>query len=114
MVRLSPAPVAEREPAGVATGGGGEEGRTRKRGLLRRILRTDGGHIPFSKRAKQTLEQSLRETVSTGDATITGGHVLLGVLRVPETTASRVLADTGIDSAALRATTERLLGRSGG
>ncbi|MDP9849045.1 Clp protease N-terminal domain-containing protein [Streptosporangium lutulentum] len=78
-------------------------------GALDRKPRTDrrghllvGHHIPFSPRAKKTLELSLREAVHLKHRHIADGHLLLGVLREGEGLASRVIADAGIDSAALR------------
>ena len=39
-------------------------------------------------------------------------HMLLGLLRVPDSTAYRVLAEAPIDTAGLRSTTDRLIGDS--
>ncbi|MFJ2028909.1 Clp protease N-terminal domain-containing protein [Streptosporangium sp. NPDC087985] len=61
-----------------------------------------GRHIPFSSRAKKTLELSLREALALKHKYIGDGHILLGLLREGEGLASRVIADAGIDAAALR------------
>ncbi|MFD0774174.1 Clp protease N-terminal domain-containing protein [Streptomonospora algeriensis] len=105
---LSPAPaVAEPEPVGSQA-----KPVRRKRGLLRR-LHSAGKHIPFSTGAKQALEQSLHVALEGKDNSITSGHVLLGLLRIPGSTADRVLAEAGIDTATLRATTENLVRHPG-
>ncbi|MFS1300461.1 Clp protease N-terminal domain-containing protein [Streptosporangium longisporum] len=61
-----------------------------------------GSHIPFSPRAKKTLELSLREAVNLKHNYIGDGHILLGILREGEGLAARVLKDAGVDAAALR------------
>jgi ATP-dependent Clp protease ATP-binding subunit ClpA len=65
------------------------------------------GHIPFSRRAKKTLELSLREAHALDHEYIGTGHILLGVLREGQGLAARVLTDAGIDLAALRADVTR-------
>ena len=60
------------------------------------------GHIPFSRRAKKTLELSLREALRLGHTYIGSGHILLGVLREGEGLGARVLADAGVDLTVLR------------
>jgi ATP-dependent Clp protease ATP-binding subunit ClpA len=60
------------------------------------------GHIPFTPRAKKVLELSLREALAQKQKAITDGHVLLGLLREGEGLAMKVLADRGVDPAALR------------
>ncbi|GAA4202332.1 hypothetical protein GCM10022252_58340 [Streptosporangium oxazolinicum] len=78
-------------------------------GALDRRPRTDrrgrvlgGSHIPFSPRAKKTLELSLREAVNLKHNHIGDGHILLGVLREGEGLGSKVLADAGLDFTSLR------------
>jgi ATP-dependent Clp protease ATP-binding subunit ClpA len=61
-----------------------------------------GGHIPFSPRAKKVLELSLREAIAMKQKTITDGHITLGVLREGQGLAMKVLADLGVDPAAVR------------
>jgi ATP-dependent Clp protease ATP-binding subunit ClpA len=67
------------------------------------------GHIPFSKRAKKTLELSLREALRLGHKYIGTGHILLGILRESEGLAALVLANTGVDLADLRDDVTRLI-----
>lgn len=107
---VSPAPAGGEQQA--AKAGADAAADRPKRGLLRH-LRSAGRHIPFSKRAKQALKGSLRVALESEDGSIGSGHVLLGVLRVPDSTAGRVLAEAGIDTAPLRATTENLVAQSG-
>ncbi|MUL40465.1 hypothetical protein FZ103_04600 [Streptomonospora sp. PA3] len=107
--RLSP---ARSEPEPVGAGAGPRPG-PRRRGLLARLRGTGGGHVPFTKRCKQALEQSLRVALDRKHTSIDSGHVLLGLLRIPESTAGRVLADSGIDAGDLRATAERIVDGSG-
>ncbi|MFF3438151.1 Clp protease N-terminal domain-containing protein [Streptosporangium sp. NPDC002721] len=59
-------------------------------------------HIPFSPRAKKTLELALREAVSLKHNYIGDGHILLGILREGQGLGSRVLADAKLDAATLR------------
>jgi ATP-dependent Clp protease ATP-binding subunit ClpA len=61
-----------------------------------------GGHIPFSPRAKKVLELSLREAIALKQKTITDGHIALGLLRTGDGLAIKVLADLGVDPAAVR------------
>jgi ATP-dependent Clp protease ATP-binding subunit ClpC len=39
------------------------------------------GHIPFTPRAKKSLELSLREALDLGDGYVGTGHLLLGLIR---------------------------------
>jgi len=73
-----------------------------------------GGHIPFSPRAKKTLELSLREALRLKHRSIGDGHLLLGILREGEGLAGKIIADAGIDAADLRTEVERALGRATG
>ncbi|WP_031166635.1 Clp protease N-terminal domain-containing protein [Streptosporangium roseum] len=61
-----------------------------------------GRHVPFSPRAKKTLELSLREALALKHGYIGDGHILLGMLREGQGLGSRVLADAGIDAEAVR------------
>jgi ATP-dependent Clp protease ATP-binding subunit ClpC len=47
-------------------------------------LRAPTGHIPFTPRAKQVLEVSLREALQLGHSSIDTEHILLGILREGE------------------------------
>ncbi|GAA4953176.1 hypothetical protein GCM10023224_42540 [Streptomonospora halophila] len=107
-VRLLATPKAD----GTAATPGAGSGR-RGRGLLRRLRDSvSGGHLPLSQRAKQALEQSLRAALENDAKSINSGHILLGVLRVPDATAHRVLADAAIDPGALRTTATAFAGAS--
>jgi|tagenome__1003787_1003787.scaffolds.fasta_scaffold20713288_2 ATP-dependent Clp protease ATP-binding subunit ClpA len=59
------------------------------------------GHIPFTRRAKKVLELSLREALALKSRSIADGHIALGLLREGEGVAMKVLADRGVDPAAL-------------
>lgn len=55
------------------------------------------GHIPFTPRAKKSLEYSLREAKRLGNSYIGTQHILLGLLREGEGVAAQVLAGFGVD-----------------
>jgi hypothetical protein len=55
------------------------------------------GHIPFTPRAKMALEQSLRVALEMRRDHIGTGDLLLGILRVPESLACRVLYELRVD-----------------
>lgn len=71
--------------------------------------RRAGGHVPFAPRAKKVLELSLREAIRLKHKRIADGHLLLGILREGEGLAAKIIADAGIDHAALRTATENEL-----
>lgn len=77
--------------------------RRRRRGHVgrRRVV-----HRPFTAGAKAALELSLREAIRLGDREIRGAHVLLGLLREGGVAAS-LLADVGVDAAAIEARAAR-------
>ncbi|HEV7762008.1 MAG TPA: Clp protease N-terminal domain-containing protein [Acidimicrobiales bacterium] len=64
------------------------------------------GHIPFTERAKATLERSLRESLQLGHNYIGTEHILLGLLADSSAVAVRVLDNLRIEPARVR---ERLL-----
>ncbi|MDA0565911.1 hypothetical protein LG943_16555 [Streptomonospora sp. S1-112] len=99
-----------RRTAADGAAGAGAASRPR-RGLFGRLAR-GAGHIPFTRPAKRSLEESLRVALDRGDTAISGGHVLLGVLRAGDPGALRALTDAGVAPADLRGTTERLLGEA--
>ncbi|GII53027.1 Clp protease [Planotetraspora thailandica] len=66
------------------------------RGIL-----VSGRSIPFGPRAKKVLELSLREALALKSRDIRDGHILLGLIREGEGLGARILADTGVDLAAL-------------
>jgi ATP-dependent Clp protease ATP-binding subunit ClpA len=60
------------------------------------------GHIPFTPRAKKTLELSLREAVRLKHNHIGPEHLLLGLLREGEGQGVQILAESGVDLDNLR------------
>jgi len=66
----------------------------RCRGRGRRSRRS--GAIPFTPRAKQSLELALREASARGDRHIGAEHVLLGLLRDDQALAVGVLQRSGV------------------
>jgi ATP-dependent Clp protease ATP-binding subunit ClpA len=62
-------------------------------------------HIPFTARAKKSLERGLRQAIMLGDTRIGSEHLLLGVLDEGGGLGVRMLRDVGVDPRALHATT---------
>ena len=60
------------------------------------------GHIPFSSRAKKTLELALREALALRARELRPEHLLLGLLREGEGLGARVLVDAGLALTAIR------------
>jgi ATP-dependent Clp protease ATP-binding subunit ClpC len=58
--------------------------------------RSPSGHIPFTPRAKKTLEMSLREALQMGDNFIGSEHLLLGLLRQGEGLGAEILHEHGL------------------
>ncbi|MFJ1702783.1 Clp protease N-terminal domain-containing protein [Kitasatospora sp. NPDC088346] len=69
-----------------------------------------GGRSPFTARARKTLELSLRESRRLESGRIATGHLVLGLLREGEGLGARVIADHGLDFAAVRRAVEATLG----
>ena len=67
------------------------------------------GHIPFTPRAKKSLELSLREALQLGDGYIGTGHLLLGLIHQGDNTALKMLDKLGADLKDLRARLTREL-----
>jgi Clp amino terminal domain, pathogenicity island component len=67
------------------------------------------GHIPFTPRAKKTLELALREALSLGHNYIGTEHIVLALRQVEDGVAGQVLADQGVTVDALRAEIIKLL-----
>jgi ATP-dependent Clp protease ATP-binding subunit ClpA len=69
--------------------------------------RTSGGrpsrHLPFSGEAKKALELSLREAIALGHNYIGTEHLLLGLVRDEQSSASRMLSARGIRREDVRA-----------
>jgi ATP-dependent Clp protease ATP-binding subunit ClpA len=61
------------------------------------------GHIPFTPRAKKTLELSLREAVALQDGSIGAEHITLALLTPRDGTVPRILAALGVEPASVRA-----------
>jgi ATP-dependent Clp protease ATP-binding subunit ClpA len=69
------------------------------------------GHIPFTPRAKKSLELSLREALQLGDGYIGTGHLLLGLIHQSDNVAVKILNSLGADLKDLRVrVTEELRG----
>jgi hypothetical protein len=71
------------------------------------------GQIPFTPRAKKVLELSLREALGLGHNYIGTEHVLLGLVRVDEGVAARILLDFGLDAEKIRDELIRMLSGPG-
>ena len=69
-------------------------------------------HIPFSPRAKKTLELALREALRLGDREISNEHLLLGVLGEGQGLACRMITDRGVSILDLRRELELTLRRT--
>jgi Clp amino terminal domain, pathogenicity island component len=71
------------------------------------------GMVPFTPRAKQVLELSLREALSIGHDDIDTEHILLGLVRENQGVASRIMDDYGATSDAVRKRILEMTGPSG-
>jgi hypothetical protein len=60
-----------------------------------------GAAVPISPRAREALEQSLREALRLGDEAIGAEHLLLSILRDETSRASRALDRLGVAAAAI-------------
>jgi ATP-dependent Clp protease ATP-binding subunit ClpA len=78
----------------------------RGRHLLRRRRRcpqgSPSGHIPFSARAKKSLELALRESLSAGCREIREQHLVLGIVR-SDGLAARIVGELGVPTERVRA-----------
>jgi ATP-dependent Clp protease ATP-binding subunit ClpA len=54
------------------------------------------GAMPFTKRSKRALEQSLRAAAARGDRAIGSEHILLGILEAREGVSTEALARLGV------------------
>src|SRR6266516_4035262 len=72
------------------------------------------GHIPFTPRAKNVLELSLREALQLGHNYIGTEHILLGLIRDGEGVAAQVLVKLGGDPSRVRQQVIQLLAGSQG
>jgi len=66
------------------------------------------GHIPFTPRAKRTMEESLRVSNRLGQEHIAPPHLLRGLLGLPDAGGTRLLLAMGLDVASLAARAEEL------
>ncbi len=71
------------------------------------------GQIPFTPRAKKTLELSLQEALSLHNNYIGTEHILLGLLRETESRAVEVLTYFGADAEKVRGRVIRTIGGNG-
>lgn len=77
--------------------------RTRRRWLhWRRHQPEPVGHIPFTPRAKHTLEYALRQAIARKDRHIGVEHVVLGLLAFKDTAVVELLRRQGVTPAAAR------------
>ncbi|HLN68019.1 MAG TPA: Clp protease N-terminal domain-containing protein, partial [Streptosporangiaceae bacterium] len=70
------------------------------------------GHIPFTPRAKNVLELSLREALQLGHNYIGTEHILLGLIREGGGVAAQVLVKLGADPSRIRQQVIQLLAGS--
>src|ERR671923_1647109 len=70
--------------------------------IIGRGEQAPSGHVPFTKRAKKTLELSLRESLQLGHTYIGTEHILLGLLREGEGVAAQVLVKLGAELSRVR------------
>jgi ATP-dependent Clp protease ATP-binding subunit ClpC len=70
------------------------------------------GQIPFTPRAKKVLELALREALFLGHDYIGSEHILLGIVRVNDGVAPRILLDYGADADRIRDEVTHQLGIS--
>ena len=80
--------------------------------IVGRCSDTPRGHIPFTPRAKQSLELALREALQLGHNYIGTEHILLGLLREEQGLAAETLTGFGLTLETARAEVIRLLVRS--
>ena len=74
---------------------------------------TPGAQIPFTPNARKVLELSLREALALGHRYIGTEHVLLGLVRVNDGVAARILLDFDADAEKVRNAVLRELGLPG-
>jgi hypothetical protein len=68
-----------------------------------------GGQVPFSPHSKQVLELAMREALQLGHNYIGTEHILLGLVRVPESLASQILLNLGGNAEKVREKVVELL-----
>lgn len=72
--------------------------------IIGRGSETPQSHIPFTRRAKKVMEDSLREAIHVGHRNIGAEHLLLALLRENEGMAVQILVRLGADLPAIRTT----------
>lgn len=72
------------------------------------LVLAPAGHIPFTPRAKRTMEESLRVSNRLGQEHIAPPHLLRGLLGLPDAGGTRLLLAMGVDVASLAARAEEL------
>jgi ATP-dependent Clp protease ATP-binding subunit ClpA len=97
VVEFADAPPVEEEPR--------KTSRRRRRAGRRRAAR-----LPLSRRAREALEQAMREVVRLGDRKLGSEHLLLALLRDESAGALRVLAGLGVSAGAVERALEASLG----
>jgi len=96
------------EPEGVAARALGRFGMTREatrqevKGIIGTGPMAPTGHIPFTPRAKKTLELALREALQLHHNYIGTEHILLGVIREGEGVGAQILLQHAPDALAVR------------
>jgi ATP-dependent Clp protease ATP-binding subunit ClpA len=70
--------------------------------LLHRYPPVPGGHIPFTKKAKSALEQSVRQALLRGSAEIDVEHLALALVTLRTSTVDHILDRLGVTCAAVR------------
>jgi ATP-dependent Clp protease ATP-binding subunit ClpC len=83
--------------------------RQRLEEIIGRGSQGPSGHVPFTPKAKEALQQSLAEALHLGHQYIGTEHLLLGLIRGGDDVAARVLADLGADLKGTRQQVVRLL-----
>jgi ATP-dependent Clp protease ATP-binding subunit ClpC len=88
---------------------------------LERVLRTVGrgewratGQLAFTTRAKRALELSVQEALERGDSHVRTEHILLGLTRIEDGIAARVLLDLGTSPGAIAQDVRKQLGGHSG
>ncbi len=81
--------------------------------IVGRGAETPSGHIPFTPRAKKTLELSLREALGLGHNYIGTEHILLGLLREGGGVAVMALGRRGVTPERIRPLVQVELDRAG-
>jgi ATP-dependent Clp protease ATP-binding subunit ClpA len=71
-------------------------------GALERRRPRRAGHVPFTPKAKKSLELALREAIAGGDKHVGSEHLVLGLLRDEKALARCVLRRTGADADRVR------------